>query len=78
MVSDTKFHLDARLSQKKPKRRGTANIHAAAEKGRRTDDNDDVSEGDRWKTDEDNKDMGSGAANGTAAGIAARRIMTSV
>lgn len=78
MASDTKFHLDARLSQEKYKRGGTANVHAAVEGGRGTNDDDDVSQGDRWEADENDGDMSGGAADGTAAGTAARRITASV
>lgn len=33
MASDTKFYLDARLLQKEYKRRSTANVRAAVERG---------------------------------------------
>lgn len=78
MASDTKFHLDARTPQKEYKRGGIANIRAAIERGGGTNDNDDVSERGRWEADEDNRDMGGGAADGTAAETAARRITASV
>lgn len=78
MASDTKFHPDARPPQKDYKRGGTANVRAAVEGGRGTNDDDDVSEEGRWEADKDDGDMGGGTADGTAAGTAARRITASV